>query len=230
MKTRLQILLAAERLFAEHGVDGVALRAINRLAGQKNQSALHYYFGSRDKLLEAIIAFRMPPINERRLQLLHEVENAGVCRDVRTLCWVMVQPLAETVACSQEQNNWVRFLAQVYSNSQYNLANTVRRQNYDASLRKLARKVRSALPDIPRHIVDQRLVMSMRQIVHTLADWERGVLEYQGGASVDKLDIFISNLIDMTAGALAAKASPESCRLWKAAKLQHPDFATLNGA
>ena len=39
---KYKLILAAIHLFAEHGVDSVSLRMINREAGHKNNSALHY--------------------------------------------------------------------------------------------------------------------------------------------------------------------------------------------
>ena len=44
--TAERLLLAAERLFAARGVDGVSLRQVNVEAGQRNLSAAHYHFGS----------------------------------------------------------------------------------------------------------------------------------------------------------------------------------------
>src|SRR6476620_5410268 len=54
--TRERLMQAGERLFARHGVDRVRLREINEMAGQRNSSALHYHFGSRDGLVEAILS------------------------------------------------------------------------------------------------------------------------------------------------------------------------------
>ena len=45
--TALQLLLAAERLFAEHGLAGVSLRQISIEAGSSNNSAIRYHFGSK---------------------------------------------------------------------------------------------------------------------------------------------------------------------------------------
>jgi TetR/AcrR family transcriptional regulator, regulator of cefoperazone and chloramphenicol sensitivity len=42
-------------LFAREGVDRVTVRQLNEAAGQKNTSALHYHFGSREGLLRAIV-------------------------------------------------------------------------------------------------------------------------------------------------------------------------------
>ena len=52
---RLTLLRTAEALFASKGIDAVSLNEINKAAGQKNTSAMHYYFGSKEKLIETII-------------------------------------------------------------------------------------------------------------------------------------------------------------------------------
>lgn len=54
-ETRRRLLRAAEELFADEGVDGARTRDITERAGQANSSALHYHFGSRDGLLQAIL-------------------------------------------------------------------------------------------------------------------------------------------------------------------------------
>jgi AcrR family transcriptional regulator len=52
--TRAKLMSAGERLFAEQGIHGAQIRDIVRAAGQANDSAVHYHFGSRDGLLAAI--------------------------------------------------------------------------------------------------------------------------------------------------------------------------------
>lgn len=56
--TRERLIRAAERLFAVHGVHGAQLREVVRDAGQANPSAVQYHFGSREGLLEAVMAER----------------------------------------------------------------------------------------------------------------------------------------------------------------------------
>lgn len=53
-----QIILAAERLFSENGFNGTSVRDIAKLAGV-NLAMISYYFGSKEKLLEAIFEFRI---------------------------------------------------------------------------------------------------------------------------------------------------------------------------
>lgn len=49
-----QILQVAEKLFAEKGFDGTSIRNISKEAGI-NIAMVSYYFGSKEKLLEALI-------------------------------------------------------------------------------------------------------------------------------------------------------------------------------
>ena len=64
----LRIVIAAERLFARRGIDGVSLRQISVEAGSSNNSAVHYYFGSKEGLIGAIFRHRLPQLlSERRL-------------------------------------------------------------------------------------------------------------------------------------------------------------------
>ena len=83
--TREQLILAAERLFSESGIDAVSLRQINVAAGQRNSSASHYHFGSKEALIAAMFEYRMDPINRRRLQRLDEVSKTGQDHNVRLL-------------------------------------------------------------------------------------------------------------------------------------------------
>lgn len=54
---QVQILLVAEKLFAEKGFDGTSIRDISKEA-KINIAMVSYYFGSKDKMLEALIVWR----------------------------------------------------------------------------------------------------------------------------------------------------------------------------
>ncbi len=91
--TRSRLLEAAERLFAERGIDGVSLREINQAAGARNAIALQYHFKDRSGMLTAILAKHHPDVDARRHALLDEYE-AGQRHDVRLLASALVRPLA----------------------------------------------------------------------------------------------------------------------------------------
>ncbi len=70
----MRILDSAEHLFSERGVNGASLRTIVAHAGV-NTAAVHYHFGSKTGLLEAVFARRTVPIAEERLNLLAECHD-----------------------------------------------------------------------------------------------------------------------------------------------------------
>ncbi|WP_198347793.1 TetR family transcriptional regulator [Nocardia terrae] len=52
---RLLLINAAERLIAQHGYAALSLRQVGVVAGQRNNSAAQYHFGTKDGRLEAIM-------------------------------------------------------------------------------------------------------------------------------------------------------------------------------
>lgn len=54
--TRLRLIEAAIRLFGDHGIEAVSLRAAAQAAGARNTAAVHYHFKDREGLLQACLA------------------------------------------------------------------------------------------------------------------------------------------------------------------------------
>jgi len=68
--TREAILTAAERLFAEHGVYAVSNRQVSEAAGQGNNAAVGYHFGTKADLVRAIESKHRIPIEQLREQMV----------------------------------------------------------------------------------------------------------------------------------------------------------------
>ncbi len=68
-----RIFLAAERLFAERGFDGVSVRDIVQ-AADVNLAAVSYYFGSKSELMLAVFRRRARELNQERRALLRDAE------------------------------------------------------------------------------------------------------------------------------------------------------------
>ena len=71
--TRKRILKHAERLFAKSGIDAVSIRDITDAAGV-NSAAIHYHFGSKSGLVEALLERWAGELVERRGKLLDHIE------------------------------------------------------------------------------------------------------------------------------------------------------------
>src|SRR5688572_11151433 len=106
--TRLRILLAAEQLFAERGLDGASLREIGAAAGQRNNSAVQYHFGDRDALVRALYELRLEPLNARRAVLVEDLVADGREDDLVALVDAYARPLFEVA----DGSTWyARFVA-----------------------------------------------------------------------------------------------------------------------
>ena len=66
---QIQILEIAENLFAEKGFEGASVRDIAENAGI-NIAMISYYFGSKEKLLEALFAYRFEDAAQKLEKLL----------------------------------------------------------------------------------------------------------------------------------------------------------------
>jgi AcrR family transcriptional regulator len=110
--TRSQLISAAERLFAERGVDGVSLNEINRDAGQRNASALQYHFSDRAGLLKAVIDKHGPDVDARRDVLLQQYRDAGQA-DLRALAAALVLPVAAKLSDPDGGREFLRIFAEL---------------------------------------------------------------------------------------------------------------------
>ena len=92
--TRLGLILAAEELFGDSGVDAVSLRTICAAAGQKNVSSVQYHFGDKYALLSAVMEYRETQIEPIRKVMLDEARKQGWLGDLRTILRILFEPYA----------------------------------------------------------------------------------------------------------------------------------------
>lgn len=68
---QLQILQVAEKLFAEKGFDGTSIRNIAKEA-KINIAMVSYYFGSKERMLEALVLSRTSDLKMQLVSILNE--------------------------------------------------------------------------------------------------------------------------------------------------------------
>lgn len=88
--TRESILTAAERLYAEQGVYAVSNRQVSEAAGQGNNAAVGYHFGTKADLVRAIVRKHFVRIEQVRLRLLAELDEESA--DIRDWVACLVRP------------------------------------------------------------------------------------------------------------------------------------------
>ncbi|MEM1113774.1 MAG: TetR family transcriptional regulator [Pseudomonadota bacterium] len=95
--TRQQLLDAAERLFAERGIDNVSLIEIGRAAGQKNRNAAQYHFSDKATLVNAVLDRHTDQIAARRRDMLDALAHQPEVTLADAVA-IFVRPVAEHVA------------------------------------------------------------------------------------------------------------------------------------
>jgi AcrR family transcriptional regulator len=199
---------AAERLFAEFGIEAVSSRQIALAAGQRNQSAIRYHFGTMDDVLRALLRSRVSEINQRRAALLTEMEESGQPPELRGLIRAIAVPLAEKVASGPQGSNFVRFLAHLFSDRRRR--DLWLTEGEEAGLlRRIYREVRLLAPEMPEALWNERLRMMIGGIIHSLADRERFRTVRRAPRSLNN-DAFLSNLIDAGIAIVTAPISSET--------------------
>ncbi|MEU6268476.1 TetR family transcriptional regulator [Saccharopolyspora shandongensis] len=171
--TREQILAAAERLFAEHGVFAVSNRQVSEAAGQGNNTAVGYHFGTKADLVRAIARRHSAQIERLRLTMVAEADGSTDVRD-----WVacLVCPVTEHLAALGSPTWFARFGAQVMTDPA--LREIMIDESLTApSLLTVLDSLNRCLPDLPVDVRLERGDMARQLMVHMCAERERALAE-----------------------------------------------------
>lgn len=193
--TRERILVAAERLFAEHGVFAVSNRQVSEAAGQGNNAAVGYHFGTKTDLVRAIVHKHATRIEQNRLALSTQIKGS---RDVRDWIICLVCASTDYYHESGEVTWYARFSAQVLTDP------TLRSVVYDEalmspSLQETLVSLSECLPDMPADVRRVRFEMARQVLVHMSAERER-MLSEGPGAEISSWEDYSTNLVDALVG------------------------------
>ena len=200
----LLILRSAEKLFAEHGLEAVSTRMISREAGQKNHSALQYHFGSKEGLIEAILNYRITPINEERLRRLELLKNKGEVISVKNLVEIFVYPFSEELLKPNNDSIYVSTLAQLYA-YQRGRDLFLKNRERNRAMFEITTLMIKALKPLPLQIIHLRLQLMGRQTMNAMAEWDEARRSKAIDLDKDSLTWRTENLINFIVGGLQAK-------------------------
>lgn len=147
---RQQLLAAARGLFAKQGYDAVSIRTVAE-AAQVNPAMIHYYFGSKQGLYEAMLATTFAPLIERLSSVLAAADDASALRNffalyMRTLGanpWMPPLILREVVAEGGRLRGW--FIQQFASRGGGLLTRLIQREQEAGRIRADADPTLTAL-------------------------------------------------------------------------------------
>jgi len=199
--TRERLLRSAEYLFARTGID-TPIREIHKHAGQRNASAIQYHFGSKQELLNAVIARGKRP----------DAEAAAIRADLRArradprcLVEAIVRRMAEYLQ-SDQKRDFVRIAFQLLMRSR--LRSTLEQEVEQPDLITFEteiRIIRGAVPHLPRRVINERALAGLTFVAMEIAERAR-MIDDQPDEPVLDDEEFINNLVDMTTAMLTAPA------------------------
>jgi AcrR family transcriptional regulator len=171
--TRELILSTAERLFAERGVHEVSNRQISEAAGQGNNTAVGYHFGTKADLIRAIVRKHADPIEERRKELVAEIEGSTKVRD-----WVtcLVRPATDHMGSLGNPSWLARFNAQLMNDPALREVQ-IEESLTSPSLREILNGLNGCLTELPIPVRMERGDMARHLIVQMCAEYERAQAE-----------------------------------------------------
>lgn len=198
--TRERLLRAGARLLARDGVYGALTRDIVREAGQANDSAVQYHFGSRNGLLVEILDRRVRAMEEQRKPALDRLGPAPALAEAVA---AVVEPVADELLTS-EGRDFLRIIAQLAGQAGTRtgtVPDPLVGTALAAQLELLERSVRARLPE---SLAVERVALVITMLTAALADRARRIDERRP-VLLEHRD-FVANLVAMLAAALAAGA------------------------
>jgi AcrR family transcriptional regulator len=154
--TKSQIKAAAQLLFARHGVDAVTIQQIVAAAGQRNNAALHYHFGSKEELIRQLVVDGAAVLDERRQGMLREIDARGGPSTIREVLLVLVMPVIE-LGNDERWRGYIRFTSSLQASDRRTLRAALNNR-WNAGYVACFAHLKRMLP-LPPALVEQRLTI-----------------------------------------------------------------------
>ena len=191
----------AVRIFAEQGYGGTSLRHIIAEA-QVNLAAIHYHFGSKEELLDAVIAQNIQPVNAERIERLTRLEERteGEAVAVDAILEAFVAPTMTVTHGSEFPRMMGRLIGE-------GLMPELARRHFSEAGRRFWAAFRRALPDLSDAELAWRINFLIGAMSHCLC---RAPAEWQVGfdATLDPAHMVKELVTFLTAGFRAPSALP----------------------
>ena len=212
--TKTRILDAGERLFVEHGFEATSLRSLTTSAGV-NLAAVHYHFGSKEELFEAVLTRRLDPMNQERIDLLAKVEREAAGRPLscEKVLFAMLIP-ALRLARDEERGgkDFLRLVGRAYADPAPFIRHFLSAQ-YAGMIGRYKEAFLKALPHLSRQELTWRLHFVMGALSYTLAGTDALKLFAEATSTTDNDELLLQRLAPFLVAGLKAPALAESRKL-----------------
>jgi AcrR family transcriptional regulator len=201
-ETKLKILDTAERLFGEEGYKAVSLRSITAAAGV-NLASIHYYFGSKEELLDELVMRKAVAVNEERLARLRHLEAAAGPNAiaVEDLIEAFMMPAFHA---AEESPEFAKLMGRLHAEG---IMPAVARKHFGPIGKRFLAEMRRALPGMAEDEMAWRVHFAIGAMAHTLT---APPLEFVGRAGAERpSDVAMRMVVFLSGGFRAPVATRE---------------------
>jgi AcrR family transcriptional regulator len=188
----------------------VSNRQVSEAAGQGNNAAVGYHFGTKADLVRAIEQKHRGPVEKLRERLVGELLESGLRQgqvtEMRDWVACLVRPLTDHLDELGSPTWYARFAAQAMTDpAYYNII--VKGALSSPSLVEVVQGINRCLPDLPAEVHFERNIMARNLLMHSCADRERALA---AGAALPHRSwrAAASGLIDAIVGLWLAPVTP----------------------
>ena len=199
MDTKEKILDTAERLFGEQGYGATSLRHIITEAGV-NLAAVHYHFGSKEELLDAIVARKLAPLNAERMVLLDQAiaTAEGGAVPIQAFLEAFLRP---AVLRARQDPKFCKLMGRLHAEG---LMPKMVHKNFQEIAARFLGGMRRTLPKLSDEEVSWRIHFMIGAMAHTL----QGPPDYPGLLSPSFTDpeVLLRRIVIFLSGGFLAPA------------------------
>jgi AcrR family transcriptional regulator len=194
LETRRRLVDAAERLFAEQGVERVKLVDVSRAAGQKNRNAAQYHFGDRVGLINAVLDNHTGMIANQRRAMLDQLEQAPPT--MHELVQALVLPVVDHVKSDPNGLTYLMVNRQLISASGH-MALSWQRVNDMPDVLRLQRMMKEAMAGHHKDAMRAKMILVQCMLFNGLANFYD---LYPEGVSKRFVDTLCSSIVAVLLG------------------------------
>ncbi|MBL6718505.1 MAG: hypothetical protein ISQ02_07630, partial [Pseudomonadales bacterium] len=160
----------------------VTTRAILRAAGQRNESALHYHFGGRQGLIEALHERRMDQLAGHRGAFIEKLLTRKTRLSIQDLTDVQVQSIASLAGGDAGFHAYLQGIADLVCSPEGEFEALLDRFDRAPEL-EARQRLAASFSSVPFPLLRQRFNLGRRFILMAMAQWLRRHGHFRGKAA-----------------------------------------------
>lgn len=205
LDTKTLILDTAEQEFADKGFGAVSLRHIMDEAGV-NSAAIHYHFGGKEALINAVFERRIGGLTRERMVLLNACEAAAGkgSLSLEPLLIAFIGPALRMTADSAKGGKvFVRLFGRTMAEPSADLQNMLN-AHFGLTVQRFHAAFQRALPELPPAVLLWRFQFIIGAMGYVMADPQNIKIMSGGLCDAADTDMAIKQLVDFLASGLRA--------------------------